>query len=113
MNFKRTNNIVGWVICIIACTVYIMTMEATGSLWDCGEFISSAYKVQVPHPPGAPLFVLLGRKINFSLLIYFFMSYAILLPPSQRKDITVGRVALLAAMLAVLAPSAMASAALR
>src|ERR1043165_2675663 len=67
MNFKRTNNIVGWVICIIACTVYIMTMEATGSLWDCGEFISSAYKVQVPHPPGAPLFVLLGRLFTMFL----------------------------------------------
>lgn len=67
MNFKRTNNIVGWVICIIACTVYLMTMEATGSLWDCGEFISSAYKVQVPHPPGAPLFVLLGRLFTMFL----------------------------------------------
>ncbi|MVT10368.1 DUF2723 domain-containing protein [Chitinophaga tropicalis] len=67
MNFQRTNNIVGWVICIIACTVYIMTMEATGSLWDCGEFISSAYKVQVPHPPGAPLFVLLGRLFTMFL----------------------------------------------
>ncbi|SHM86655.1 Protein of unknown function [Chitinophaga jiangningensis] len=67
MNFKRTNNIVGWIVCIIACFVYIKTMEATGSLWDCGEFISSAYKVQVPHPPGAPLFVLLGRLFSFFL----------------------------------------------
>jgi hypothetical protein len=58
---------VGWVICIIACFVYIKTMEATGSLWDCGEFISSAYKVQVPHPPGAPLFVLLGRLFTMFL----------------------------------------------
>ncbi len=61
MNFKRVNNITGWLVCIIACTVYIMTMEATGSLWDCGEFASSAYKLQIPHPPGAPLFTLIGR----------------------------------------------------
>ena len=61
MSFKRINNITGWVVCFIACTVYIMTMEANGSLWDCGEFASSAYKLQIPHPPGAPLFVLIGR----------------------------------------------------
>ncbi|MEX1201612.1 MAG: DUF2723 domain-containing protein [Ferruginibacter sp.] len=61
MSFKRINNITGWAICLIACAVYIMTMEATGSFWDTGEFASSAYKLQIPHPPGAPLFVLIGR----------------------------------------------------
>lgn len=61
MNFNKINNIIGWVICLIACTVYIMTAEAGGSLWDCGEFVSSCFKLQIPHPPGAPLFVLMGR----------------------------------------------------
>lgn len=61
MQFKRLNTLVGWAVFFIATAVYLMTMEATGSLWDCGEFASSAYKLQIPHPPGAPLFVLIGR----------------------------------------------------
>jgi Protein of unknown function (DUF2723) len=61
MSYKRINNITGWLVCIIACSVYILTMEKNGSLWDCGEFASSAFKLQVPHSPGAPFFVLIGR----------------------------------------------------
>jgi hypothetical protein len=61
MNFKKINNISGWATWVIASIVYLLTMEATGSFWDCGEFASSAFKLQIPHPPGAPLFILLGR----------------------------------------------------
>jgi Protein O-mannosyl-transferase TMEM260-like len=61
MNFKKVNNITGWAVFFIAFATYFLTREARGSLWDCGEFVSSAYKLQLPHPPGAPVFVLLGR----------------------------------------------------
>ena len=61
MNFRKANNIAGWIVCAIACTVFILTREATASFWDCGEFIPCAYKLQISHPPGAPLFILLGR----------------------------------------------------
>jgi hypothetical protein len=58
MNFKsynRLNNIVGWLVFAIAAFTYLSTMEWTVSLWDCGEFIPSAFKLEVSHPPGAPL----------------------------------------------------------
>lgn len=60
-NFKRINNIVGWMVFAIATTVYFMTLEPTASWWDCGEYIATAYKLQVGHPPGAPLFQIVGR----------------------------------------------------
>jgi len=61
MQFKRINNIVGWAVALLACTVYVLTAESGGSFWDCGEFVSSCFKLQIPHPPGAPLFVIMGR----------------------------------------------------
>ena len=59
--FKRRNNLVGWAIFAIAATVYLLTMEPVSSLWDCSEFIATSYKLEVGHPPGAPLFMMLAR----------------------------------------------------
>ena len=59
--FKRWNNIVGWTVFAIAAVVYLMTMEPVSSLWDCSEFIATSYKLEVGHPPGAPLFMMLAR----------------------------------------------------
>ena len=60
-NFKKLNNWVGWAVFAIATAVYFLTLEPTASWWDCGEYIATAYKLQVGHPPGAPLFQLIGR----------------------------------------------------
>ena len=61
MTFKKANNLTGWIVFSIALITYYLTREARGSLWDCGEFVSCAAKLELPHPPGAPLFTLLGR----------------------------------------------------
>ncbi len=65
MNFQKVNNITGWIIFTLALATYWLTMEETASYWDCGEFIAVSYKLEVPHPPGAPLFLLIGRMFSF------------------------------------------------
>ena len=63
-SYHRVDNILGLVVGVVACAVYIMTAEATASWWDCGEYIATANKLQVGHPPGAPSFQLLGRLFS-------------------------------------------------
>ena len=65
MDFKRITNITGWLVFTIAAIVFYLSAERTGSLWDCGEFILGAYKLQVVHPPGAPLFLIVGRLFTY------------------------------------------------
>lgn len=64
--YQRINNLTGWIVFLIATVVYTLTLEPTTSFWDCGEFISACYKMQIMHPPGAPFFMLTGRM--FTLL---------------------------------------------
>ncbi len=59
--YKKLNRIVGWIVFAVATLVYFLTVEPTASWWDCGEYISTAFKLQVGHPPGAPLFQMIGR----------------------------------------------------
>ena len=59
--FNRLNKWVGWGVFAIAALVYLLTIEPSSSLWDCSEFVATSYKLEVGHPPGAPLFMLLAR----------------------------------------------------
>ncbi|MGE5448522.1 MAG: protein O-mannosyl-transferase family [Bacteroidales bacterium] len=60
-SFKSLNNIVGWITFLIAAVTYLLTIEPTASFWDCGEFITTSFKLEVGHPPGAPFFMIMGR----------------------------------------------------
>ena len=59
--YRYYNNLLGWITFLVAAVVYLLTIEPTASFWDCGEFIATAYKLEVGHPPGAPFFMILGR----------------------------------------------------
>ncbi len=66
--YQKLNGIFGWATFGIAAIVYLLTIEPTASWWDCGEYIATAFKLQVGHPPGAPLFQMIGRF--FSLFAF-------------------------------------------
>ncbi|RIJ36901.1 glycosyltransferase family 117 protein [Pontibacter oryzae] len=63
-DYRKINNLVGWVVFLIATAVYVLTLEPTASFWDAGEFIACSYKLLVPHPPGAPFYLLMGRLFS-------------------------------------------------
>ena len=67
-NFNKINNFSGWIAFIISLIVYSITVEDTASFWDCGEFIAVSSKLEVPHPPGAPFYLLLGRFFSLFAL---------------------------------------------
>lgn len=64
MSNKRINTLLGWLTFLVAAITYALTAERTASFWDCGEFISASYHLQVVHPPGAPLFLMLGNLFS-------------------------------------------------
>lgn len=61
LSFRLINRVTGWATFVIASITYILTAEPTASLWDCGEFITTSVGLQVGHPPGAPLFMIISR----------------------------------------------------
>lgn len=65
INYKKVNDLTGWIVFLLATLVYLLTIEETASFWDPGEFIAVSYKLQVPHPPGAPFFLLIYRMFGF------------------------------------------------
>jgi hypothetical protein len=60
-NYRLVNNVTGWVVFAAAAFTYLSTIEPTTSLWDCSEFISSAFRLEVGHPPGNPVFMIMAR----------------------------------------------------
>jgi hypothetical protein len=65
-SYKRVNNILGWSLFLTATSVFMLTLEPTASFWDAGERLATSFKLQVAHPPGAPLYQMMARM--FSLL---------------------------------------------
>lgn len=64
--FSRINNVTGWLCGAVALTVYMVTLQPSVSFWDCGEFIATAFNIQVGHQPGAPLFMMIGKLFTLA-----------------------------------------------
>lgn len=64
MDFKKYNKYIGWAVFAISAIVYLATMERSVSLWDCGEYIATSHKLEVGHPPGAPLYQMINRVLT-------------------------------------------------
>ncbi|MGI4022150.1 MAG: glycosyltransferase family 117 protein [Janthinobacterium lividum] len=64
MKYNKINNLFGWLAFALAALTYILTLEPFASFWDCGEFIACAYRLQVAHQPGAPLFTIIGKVFS-------------------------------------------------
>ena len=88
--YNQVNNIAGWIVFLVSAIVYLMTIEPTASFWDCGEFIASAFKLEVGHPPGSPVFMLIGR---------FFTIFA---PDASKIAMTVNIMSALASAFTIL-----------
>ncbi|MBI5404541.1 MAG: DUF2723 domain-containing protein [Ignavibacteriae bacterium] len=118
MNFKLINRITGAIVFVFASIIYILTVQPTMSFWDCGEFLACAYTMGVPHPPGAPLHVLVGRiftllptagdiglRMNylsvfssaFSVLLLYLVSVKVILNWKSKLDSTFDYISLAAA----------------
>ncbi|MBR2351505.1 MAG: DUF2723 domain-containing protein [Alistipes sp.] len=75
--FERWNRRVGWCVFAIAALVYLLTIEPSSSLWDCGEFVATSYKLEVGHPPGAPLFMLVARIATLFAPSTYYVPHAV------------------------------------
>ena len=64
MEYNKLNNVLGWSTFLVAAWTFLSTIEPTVSFWDCGEYIATAYKLEVGHPPGGPFFQMLGRLVT-------------------------------------------------
>ena len=62
--YKLVNNLMGWFVFAVAAVVYCLTIESSASFWDCPEFITTGYKLEVGHPPGAPFFMLTANLFS-------------------------------------------------